>query len=207
LAAYAPGSPPRNLRPGMAKKIPAGSQIVFQTHYTPNGKPQQDTSILGLKFCSKDEVTQEVESGWANNMLFTIPPGVKDYKITSMHRFDDDRLLLSLTPHMHVRGKSFRYELEYPDKRREVLLDVPRWDFNWQLDYSLTEPKLAPKGSVLRCEAHYDNSADNPSNPDPKQRVRFGEQTWDEMMIGWFAAATLPKSEKTSDKPPTSDAK
>jgi hypothetical protein len=93
---------------------------------------------------------------------------------------------------MHVRGKSFRYEATYPDGRRELLLDVPRWDFNWQLDYILAEPKLMPKGTVLRCEAHFDNSPENPVNPDPTKTVRFGEQTWEEMMIGWFTAATLP---------------
>ncbi|MEX0676953.1 MAG: redoxin domain-containing protein [Pirellulales bacterium] len=192
LAAYAPGSPPRMTEPGMAKRIPAGSKIIFQMHYTPNGKPQEDISTLGLKFCDVDEVEQEVESGFAINFAFVIPPGVADHKVTSKHHFDEDRLLLGLTPHMHMRGKSFRYELRYPDGRREVLLDVPRWDFNWQIDYLLAEPKLVPKGSDLYCEAHYNNSPESPTNPDPTKWVRFGEQTWDEMMIGWFTTATLP---------------
>jgi hypothetical protein len=192
LAAYAPGSPPRQAKAGMAKRIPAGSKIVLQVHYTPNGKPQEDTSVLGLKFCDAKDVDQRIESGWAVNFLFTIPAGDSNYQINSQHRFDEDRILLSLTPHMHMRGKSFRYEAVYPDHRREVLLEVPRWDFNWQLDYELAEPKLMPKGTVLRCEAHYDNSTSNPSNPDPTKSVRFGEQTWDEMMIGWFTSATLP---------------
>ncbi len=199
LAAYAPGSPPRTAHTkGLAKKIPAGSKIVMQIHYTPTGKAQDDLSSFGLVFCDAKEVTQVVESGWALNILFEIPPGAKDYKVLSQHRFADDRLLLAMTPHMHVRGKSFRYEAIYPDKRREILLDVPRWDFNWQIDYELAEPKLMPKGTVIRCEAHYDNSADNPSNPDPKRAVRFGEQTWDEMMIGWFVACTLPADTKTA---------
>ena len=137
-------------------------------------------------------MTQRVESGWAVNFTFAIPPGAADYKITSRSAFNDDRLLLSLTPHMHMRGKSFKYEARYPDGTRELLLDVPHWDFNWQLDYVLSEPKLMPKGTVLSCEAHFDNSAASPTNPDPTKWVRFGEQTWDEMMIGWYTAATLP---------------
>ncbi|MEX2112059.1 MAG: redoxin domain-containing protein [Pirellulales bacterium] len=192
LAAYAPGSPPRATDPGMAKRIPAGSKIIFQMHYTPNGKPQEDISTLGLSFCDKSEVKQEVESGWVVNFAFAIPPGAEDFKIASKHRFDQDRLLLGMTPHMHMRGKSFRYEAIYPDGTKEVLLDVPRWDFNWQIDYLLAKPKLMPKGTVLRCEAHYDNSTKSPTNPDPAKWVTFGEQTWDEMMIGWFTTATLP---------------
>jgi peroxiredoxin len=192
LAAYAPGSPPRQADKGIAKLIPAGSKIIMQMHYTPNGKPTEDLSTLGLIFCDASEVTQRVDSGWAVNFAFSIPPGSNDYKVTSRYQFPDDRLLLSLTPHMHVRGKSFRYDAVYPDGKRETLLDVPRWDFNWQLDYILAEPKLMPKGTVLSCEAHYDNSIDNPANPDPTKPVRWGDQTWEEMMIGWFTAATIP---------------
>jgi hypothetical protein len=192
LAAYAPGSPPRMTDPGMAKRIPAGSKIIFQMHYTPNGKPAEDISTVGLKFCSASEVKQTVESGFAINFGFAIPPRAADVKVTSRYEFDDDKLLLGLTPHMHMRGKSFRYEARYPDGKREILLDVPRWDFNWQIDYLLAEPKLMPKGTVLACEAHYDNSPENPTNPDPNRWVTFGEQTWDEMMIGWFTTATLP---------------
>ena len=205
LAAYAPGAPPRQAPKGIAKRIPAGSKIILQIHYTPNGKPQEDMSSLGLVFCDEKEVTQRVESGWAVNFFFEIPPGAKDYKITSQHKFIEDRMLLSVTPHMHVRGKSFRYEAVYPDRSREVLLDVPRWDFNWQLDYEFATPKLMPKGTVLRCEAHYDNSTDNPANPDPTKAVRFGEQTWDEMMIGWFTAATLLSESKTARAPANTD--
>jgi peroxiredoxin/mono/diheme cytochrome c family protein len=192
LAAYAPGSPAKVAPEGMAVRIPAGSKIVMQLHYTPNGKPQEDTSSVGFLFCDEKDVKQRVESGWAVNFAFAIPPGAKDYKITSKHVFDEERLLLSVTPHMHMRGKSFTYEARYPDGRREMLLNVPRWDFNWQLDYVFTEPKRMPKGTVLHCEAHYDNSADSPTNPDPTKWVRFGEQTWDEMMIGWFTTATPP---------------
>ncbi len=201
LAAYAPGSPPRTMEDGLAKKIPAGSKIVFQMHYTPNGREQVDLSTLGLKFIEQSEVTQLAESGWAINVAFTIPPGAKNHKVTSQYRFKEDKLLLSMTPHMHMRGKSFRYEATYPDGTREVLLDVPRWDFNWQIDYILAKPKFMPKGSKLACEAYYDNSADSPTNPDPTKAVRFGEQTWDEMMIGWFTTATIPGTLKLTQAP------
>jgi peroxiredoxin len=198
LAAYAPGSPPRATDPGMAKRIPAGSKIIFQMHYTPNGRPQEDLSTLGLSFCDKSEVKQVVESGWVINVAFAIPPGNPDYKVVAKHTFEEDRLLLGLTPHMHVRGKSFQYEAIFPDGSKEMLLSVPRWDFNWQIDYLLAKPKLMPKGTVLRCEAHYDNSADSPTNPDATKWVTFGEQTWDEMMIGWFTTATLPGKLETA---------
>ncbi len=167
----------------------------MQVHYTTNGRPQEDISSLGLKLCDASEVKQEVESGWAVNFGIAIPPGMANYKSFSMHRFTDDRLLLFLTPHMHTRGKSFRYEAWYPNGKREILLDVPHWDFNWQIDYVLAEPKLMPKGTQLRCFATYDNSSGNLANPDPSKWVFFGEQTWDEMMIGWFTAVTPPPEE------------
>lgn len=193
IGAYAPGNPSKASRPGMALKIPAGSKIVFQNHYTPCGTPQEDLSYLGLKFCDASEVQQEVESSWAVNFVFGIPPGAADHPVRSSHKFRQDRLLLSLTPHMHLRGKSFRYDAVYPDGTRETLINVPRWDFNWQIDYALAEPKLMPKGTRLECFATFDNSPGNPSNPDPTKLVRFGEQTWDEMMIGWFTSASVPK--------------
>lgn len=193
IGAFAPGSPARAVRPGLALKIPAGSKILFQMHYTVSGKEAEDVSSLGLKFCDASEVRQEITSGWAVNFNLAIPPGASDHPIDSRYRFREDRLLYQLTPHMHLRGKSFRYEARYPDGRREVLLEVPRFDFNWQIDYLLAEPKLMPKGTVLYCSATFDNSANNPSNPDPTRRVTFGEQTWDEMMIGWFSTTTLPR--------------
>jgi peroxiredoxin len=192
IGAYAPGAPGRKLSPGMAKRIPAGSKIVFQMHYTPNGTEQDDISYLGLKFCDAKDVKQEIESGASANFLIAIPPRAKDHQIVAQYKFPEDRLLFNMTPHMHTRGKSFRYEAVYPDGRQELLLDVPRWDFNWQIEYELAEPKRMPKGTILKCTARYDNSSDNPANPAPDQWVRFGEQTWDEMMIGWFMSATLP---------------
>lgn len=196
LSAYAPGNPPKLSRPGMAMKIPAGSKILFQMHYTTNGKAVDDISSLGMKFCDEKDVRQEVISGWAVNFSFKIPPNTDDYPVQSTFKFKEDRMLLQLTPHMHLRGKSFRYVAKYPDGTSEILLDVPKFDFNWQIDYHLAEPKLMPKGTVLHCSATFDNSSNNPSNPDPARTVTFGEQTWDEMMIGWLATASVPKSEE-----------
>jgi peroxiredoxin len=193
LAGYAPGAPGRVLQPGMGLRIPAGSKIIFQVHYTPRGVEQEDCSKLGLVFCDAKDVKQEVQSGVAGTFFFAIPPGAKQHRMTAEHRFREDCLLFNLTPHMHMRGKTFRYEVLYPDGRKETLLYVPHWDFNWQIEYNFVQPKRMPKGAVLLCTAEYDNSAENPSNPDPTQWVTFGEQTWDEMLLGWFVTATLPR--------------
>jgi hypothetical protein len=189
LGAYAPGAPGRALPAGTARRVPAGSKLVLQMHYTTNGYEQEDLSSLGLKFCDPKDVKQEIESGWATNFFLAIPPKAANHPITASFTFPDDRWLYQMTPHMHLRGKSFRYEARYPDGTKEVLLDVPEFDFNWQIDYVLDKPKFMPKGTVLFCEARYDNSAGNLANPDPNRWVTFGEQTWDEMMIGWFTAA------------------
>ena len=195
IAAYAPGMPAFQSPPGVARRLPAGSRIVIQMHYTVNGRDQEDLSSVGFKFCDRKTVTQEIEARGANNFFLRIPPNASNHQVRSEYMFREDRLLVNMAPHMHMRGKSFRYEAVYPDGRREVLLDVPRFDFNWQLQYNLSTPKMMPKGTVLKCIAHYDNSASNPANPNPNRLVTFGEQTWDEMMIGWFTAITLPRGD------------
>jgi hypothetical protein len=142
-------------------------------------------------------VAGNIEALAANNFFIAIPPNKADHPIKAVYHFQKDKLLVNLTPHMHMRGKSFRFEAVYPNGEREILLDVPRFDFNWQLQYNLAKPKMMPKGTQLVCTAHYDNSAGNPANPNPNQFVRFGEQTWDEMMIGWFTAIS-PRDEEAS---------
>lgn len=183
---YAPGFVPAICPPGTAIHVPAGSRIRFQVHYTPNGTNETDRSMIGLRFADLKSVKKIVRSGTADNRALRIPPGEANYVATSERTFTADMLLLSLLPHMHLRGKSFRFEATYPDGRHEVLLDVPHYDFNWQLRYILTEPKLMPRGTRLQCTARFDNSADNPSNPDPAKTVSFGEQSWDEMMEGLY---------------------
>jgi hypothetical protein len=166
--------------------VPAGSKFVFQVHYTPNGSPQTDISSVGLMFADPATVTEQVRTIAVETQLLLIPPRVSDHKMEVRHLFFRDTLLLSLFPHMHLRGKAFRYEARYPDGTTEVLLDVPRYDFAWQQTYLLTTPKLLPKGTTMHCIAQYDNSAGNIANPDPDRIVHWGEQTWDEMLMGFL---------------------
>lgn len=187
LSAYAPGSPPIKLPQGLAKFVPAGSKLVFQMHYTPNGTATTDVSEIGLIFADPAKVRKEVGTWRAANPQFAIPPGAENYEVKAEHTFRKDTLLLAMFPHMHLRGKSFRYEAEFPDGRRQVLLDVPRYDFGWQNSYVPEQPVLMPAGSKLHCTAHFDNSENNLSNPDPTATVTWGDQTWEEMMIGYFS--------------------
>jgi peroxiredoxin len=189
LIGSAAGSAPVLLPAGMAKKIPAGWKLVFQMHYTPTGKPERDRTSLGLVLADPATVKKEVATNMVFDMEMTLPPHDRDVRIAAAKKMTHDVLLLSLAPHMHLRGKSFRYEAKYPDGRLEVLLDVPRFDFNWQDTYFLAEPKLLPRGTVIRGVAHFDNSAANLANPDPSATVKWGKQTWDEMMIGYFEIA------------------
>jgi len=192
LCGFAPGTRPIVLEPGMAKLIPAGWELVFQMHYTPNGSPQKDRSAVGMKFCDPDTVTHRVATSNAINGMFAIPAGDPNYKVESTRTYGREVKLLSVFPHMHLRGKDFHYELIYPDGRKETIMNMPRYDFNWQTSYIFAEPMELPAGTTMHCTAHFDNSADNPANPDPTKTVRWGDQTWEEMMIGWFDIA-IPK--------------
>ncbi len=183
---WAPGLGPRNFKGDMALHIPAGAQIVFQMHYTPNGTKQLDRSYVGFQFVKPEDVKYMASGGAAAAANFKIPAGDSDHVVNAEYEFKRDQWLLSMLPHMHLRGKAFRYTAEYPDGKEEILLDVPRYDFNWQFRYELTEPKLMPKGTKLKCVAHFDNSAENLINPDPSVDVTWGDQTWEEMMIGFF---------------------
>jgi peroxiredoxin len=200
IGGYVPGLQRVEMAEGRGIRIPAGSKIIFQMHYTPNGTAQQDMSHVAFRFADPADIQYEVSTPRAINIMFQIPPGATDYPVVSTYTIRRDALLLKLIPHMHVRGKTFRYEAHYPDGQREILLDVPDWDFNWQLQYELAEPKPLPKGTRLVCTATYDNSDANRSNPDPTQWVTFGEQTWDEMMIGFFVIAEK-RSAETSPSP------
>ena len=184
LTAYAPGELASALPAGSAKRVPKGAILVFQMHYTPNGVEQNDRSSVGLVF-AKGPPTTEVRTRAIAQRRLNIPAGDANYEAVSQAVFDQDAELLSLLPHMHLRGKDFRYEVVYPDGKRETLLSVPRYDFNWQSNYRLEKPLHLPAGTRIECTAHYDNSKDNPNNPDPDKAVRWGDQTWDEMMIGF----------------------
>jgi hypothetical protein len=186
LVGEAPGDIPLILPPGVAKRIPVGAELIWQMHYTPNGKEAKDRSQLGLVFYKGKEPPKRVAQtlGISNNG-FTIPPGADNHLVESEWVAPRDALLLSFMPHMHLRGKDFEYRAEYPDGRVETVLSVPRYSFDWQTQYRLAEPLRLPKGTKIHCTAHFNNSANNPANPDPKAVVTFGEQTWEEMMIGW----------------------
>jgi mono/diheme cytochrome c family protein len=185
LVGVAPGEEPLVLPPGMAKKIPKGASITFQMHYTPNGVEQKDRSSVGFIFC-KEPPTQLVRTAAIATRDLAIPPGAPDHQVGSSAKYDKDIVILSFMPHMHLRGKDFEYRVEYPDGRSEVVLSVPRYDFAWQMRYVLAEPLRLPAGSKVVCTAHFDNSKNNPNNPDPTATVGWGPQTWDEMMIGWM---------------------
>jgi hypothetical protein len=190
LAGTAPGLQPTRFPDGVAKLIKAGSELVFQMHYTPNGKAATDRSYVGLYF-SKEPARFVAQTAGAMNVALRIPPGDPNHEVKSSWTAKEDVMLFSLMPHMHVRGKDFKYTATFPDGRTEVLLNVPRYDFNWQLGYTLQDPILLPKGTRIDCVAHYDNSPNNKYNPDPTKEVRWGDQTWEEMMIGWFSY-TIP---------------
>ncbi len=190
LIGYAPGSVPLTLPEGVAIRVPAGSKLLFELHYTPNGYAQSDRSEIALKFVDQSEVQRLAGGSELIEHRLNIPPHTADHVVTAEKKVPRDALLISMTPHMHLRGKSFRYEAFFPDGRHEVLLDVPRYDFNWQLRYELAEPMLLPKGTKLKATAVYDNSADNPNNPDPEKTVHWGQQSWDEMMIGFMTYVT-----------------
>jgi peroxiredoxin/mono/diheme cytochrome c family protein len=190
LSSYVPGLRSEPYPTGMAKRIPAGSQIVFQVHYTPIGSPQQDVTKLGLVFMDEKDVKYEVKTTSAVQRRLNIPPGDDNWRAeATSFATPEGALLLGYSPHMHLRGKSFSYEAIFADGRRQMLLDVPHYDFNWQTFYRLSEPiPLSPR-TRLKSVAHYDNSDQNLSNPDSKKTVRWGDQTWDEMMIGYFDLA------------------
>jgi hypothetical protein len=182
LAGTAPGAPPMVFQPGEAIKIPAGSQLTFQMHYTANGKATEDQTSLGLIFAKEPPVREIHASAFMNPMLM-LPAGSADTAIDSAVEFTEDAHITSLIPHTHLRGKSWEYRLIYPDGRSQIVLNVPHYDFNWQTWYTFAQPLAVPKGSRLEATAHYDNSANNPSNPDPKVDVRWGDQTWEEMQF------------------------
>jgi peroxiredoxin len=195
LCGTAPGDMPYIAPPGMGKKIPAGSDLVFELHYTPNGIAQKDRSIVGMIF-AKEEPKYVIKTHAIPNGDFTIPAGADNHEVEQWFKFPFDAYLISFMPHMHLRGKDFLYEVTYPDGKNEILLSVPRYDFNWQSYYREVKPLFMPKGSKIHCRAHFDNSAKNPNNPDPTIDVSWGEQTWEEMMIGWIDYATERKATK-----------
>ena len=192
LSVYAPGREAEVWPIGTAKRIPAGSNIVFQMHYSKRpGKVEKDRTSIALIF-AKTPVEKMVGTRSVSNDLFLIPAGAQDHIVTACWTFQRDAELISFMPHMHMRGKSMKYEALYADGRRETLLSVPQYDFHWQTLYVLKRPLTIPSGTKLIVTAHYDNSAKNMHNPDPSKAVRHGTATFDEMMIG-FVNYIIPR--------------
>src|SRR5271165_4309671 len=185
LVGYAPGQPAEILRPGQAKLIKAGSDIIFQVHYTPNGKPVSDRTKLGIVL-AKEPPKERVLTLSATNGTFKIPPGNPNYRVDAEFDIRSSVKLSGLHPHMHGRGKDFEYKVVYPTGETQTLLSVPHFNWHWQNWYTLEEPILLPAGTKIECIAHFDNSPNNPYNADPTKAVVWGEQSWDEMMVGFF---------------------
>lgn len=172
---------------GEARRIPAGSSIVLQFHYTSIGQQVIDQTEVGVVLASgPPEKQRRRGSGQVPNTTFVIPPGDPNYEVTAKTVFQQDTHLSQLFPHMHVRGKDVTFKAVYPDGKEEVLLRVPNYDFNWQTSYELETPKFMPRGTSLVVIAHFDNSTGNPYNPDASAEVRWGDQTWEEMLIGYY---------------------
>jgi hypothetical protein len=194
LGGITPNKPGVVLEPGVARKIPAGADIIFQVHYTANGKETTDRTSIGLIF-AKEQPVKTTGGGSLLQFKFEIPPGADNHEVKQSRILTEDTLLVDMTPHMHMRGKSMTYTAKYPDGRSEILLSVPKYNFLWQITYRLKQPKLLPKGTELEASATFDNSRNNPFNPDPSATVRWGDQTWEEMMVGFYSTIRdLPRA-------------
>ncbi|NUM53095.1 MAG: redoxin domain-containing protein [Candidatus Hydrogenedentes bacterium] len=188
FAGYVPGMLNEPYPKGTGKWVPKGSEFVFQMHYTTTGRAASDRSQLGL-YLAKKKPAREFFTRAATNTDFEIKPNDPKSPTDATYRFDRDVVLYEMGPHMHYRGKEVSYEVRYPDGNREMLLNVPNYDFNWQTMYRLDKPLHLPAGSQLRVAGAFDNSARNPRNPDPNRAVYFGEQSWDEMFVGYIGYA------------------
>ena len=201
LVGYAPGMITTQLQPGRAKMVKAGSDIILQMHYTANGKEGVDTTKVGFVF-AKGPVTERVITLAAGNGKFAIPANDPNYKVDASFEFGSDAKIIAYLPHMHLRGKDFEYRAVYPTGEKETLLDVPHYSFSWQLTYFPTKELIVPKGTRLECTAHFDNSANNKDNPDPTKVVKYGDQSWEEMMLGFFDVAIDAKTDPATLFPP-----
>ncbi len=214
LLFYVPGGGFQKFRPGMSKRLRQSDQLTWGLHYTMTGKPETDRHRLGVWFqqvpTTHEVVTTAVtgthivegkEIGSAANRP-VIPPGADDWKITGITALKDDVTLSGLWPHMHLRGKDMTFTVVYPDGREEIILSVPRYDFNWQVQYEFEQPLKLPAGTVIKAIAHYDNSVKNRYNPAPDKEVYWSEQSWDEMFLP-FLELTVDKNDLTKEKKPT----
>ena len=186
LAVWAAGTAPTVFPDGAGRWVEPGEFLVLNQHYHPNGESERtDRTRIGL-FFGEGEMDAEISAILAGTTAFRIPAGAANHRLEARQEIRTDSHIVSYFPHMHMRGKKMTFSAVYPDGRREILLDVPQYDFDWQLFYYPEEPKFMPAGSSVEIVALYDNSADNPNNPDPNRDVGFGLQSTDEMMFGVF---------------------
>ena len=184
VSVYVPGGLAYRTRPGQARLIKAGSDLIFQMHYTASGKEAIDRSRVGMVFAAEPPKERVVNTFIGNTNLH-IPPGAPEHRVDARVTVHHDVVMQSLFPHMHLRGKAFEYVAKYPTGEMQTLLRVPRYDFNWQLTYEFEKPLLLPKGTELTASAWYDNSPNNKHNPDPSKDVYWGDQSWEEMLAGF----------------------
>jgi len=199
LTSWAPGNTSPENPPGTGKFLPKGSRFNFELHYNTTGKAETDRSEMGL-YLSKETPKLVLETRTAENRDFSIPPGEADSRTHALYSFKRDTMIYDLIPHMHLRGAWFKYEALYPDGKKETLLSVPNYDFNWQTEYRLAQPKRVPAGTWLLCTGGFNNSAKNPYNPDPSKRVKHGLQSFDEMFMGFMNVAEVGPGNETGQK-------
>jgi mono/diheme cytochrome c family protein len=200
IGGVTPNKPGLVFAPGVARLLRGNSDIVMQIHYTTNGTETKDRTTVGIIYATQPP-TKIAAGGMAINPRFVIPANDGNAEVKATTTLARDTTLTAMTPHMHVRGKDMTYIAHYPDGTSETLLSVPKWDFNWQITYMLATPKVLPKGTQLEVIAHYDNSANNKFNPDPSKDVRWGDQTWEEMMIGFFSTIAEPAAVPATPQP------
>lgn len=199
LTSWAPGNNSPECPPGTGKFLPKGARFNFELHYNTTGKIETDSSEVGL-YLAKEEPKMILETRAAENRDFSIPPGEADARTHALYSFKRDTLIYDLIPHMHLRGSWFKYEALYPDGKKETLLSVPNYDFNWQTEYRLAQPRRVPAGTWLLCTGGFDNSTRNPYNPDPTKRVKHGLQSFEEMFMGFMNVAEIPEAKGTGTK-------
>ncbi len=199
LTAWAPGIDYQHYPEGTGKFLGKGATLNFELHYTVSGKPETDQSELGL-YLLKSRPSLALQTHAAANLDVVVPPHEPEAPSYAIYGFKEDSLLFSLSPHMHLRGSWFKYEALYPNGERETLLSVPHYDFNWQTSYRLAEPKKIVAGTWIFCTGGFDNSAKNPSNPNPDKRIKWGDQSFDEMFIGFMDVAKLPATKDAAPK-------
>jgi hypothetical protein len=185
LMVYTPGNSYEQWPSGVAKRIPAGSDLILQMHYTATGKAATDRTSIGVIY-ARQPPKQAVLTLQMGNDRFAIPPGDPNYRVAVSGTLPNDATVIALLPHMHLRGKAFEYLIHGPNGAVETLLKVSRYDFSWQINYRLAEPRLLRAGTRLEWVGYFDNSPNNARNPNPSAEVRYGEQSWEEMMIGFF---------------------